>query len=47
MTAVSEASAPAQTRRVSIGERFGGLRQWILLAPGLGWLVAFFVVPLC
>ena len=46
MTAVSEAPARAQTRRVALAERFGSLRQWILLAPGLGWLIAFFVVPL-
>ncbi|HSK51640.1 MAG TPA: ABC transporter permease, partial [Clostridia bacterium] len=26
--------------------RIGALRDWLLLAPGFGWLVAFFVVPL-
>ncbi len=46
MTAVSEASAPPVALRTRVGERMGGLRQWALLAPGLGWLVAFFVLPL-
>jgi len=47
VTAVSEASAPAALPlRNRVVERMGGLRQWVLLAPGLGWLVAFFVLPL-
>jgi spermidine/putrescine transport system permease protein len=46
VTAVSEASAPPAALRTRVGERMGGLRQWALLAPGLGWLVAFFVLPL-
>ena len=46
MTAVSEVPALAKTRRSALAERFGSLRQWILLAPGLAWLVAFFVLPL-
>jgi spermidine/putrescine transport system permease protein len=34
---------PAARRRPP---RLGSRRDWLLLAPGFGWLVAFFIVPL-
>jgi spermidine/putrescine transport system permease protein len=46
VTAVSEAPAAPTTARSRLGSRLGGLREWVLLAPGLGWLLAFFVLPL-
>ena len=46
MTAASNAAARPVARRARLAERIGGFRQWLLLAPGLGWLVAFFIVPL-
>src|SRR5262245_57111046 len=46
MTAVTEAPAQAVSRRITLGERMAGLRQWLLLTPGLVWLIAFFILPL-
>jgi spermidine/putrescine transport system permease protein len=46
MTAVSEAPAPPVALRARLEDWMGGLRQWALLIPGLGWLIAFFVLPL-